>query len=64
MKIVLQALVGAGTRSETVAGESGVLEQGLLEATGPMVELSGDLPQQKGLQEENGLQAQTAISQR
>ena len=32
----------------------GVLEQGLLEAAGPIVYLSGDLPQHKGMREEEG----------
>ena len=37
-------------------------EQGLLKATGPVVDLFGDLPQHEGLREEEGPQAQTATS--
>ena len=38
-------------------------EQGLLEVPGPIVDLSEDLPQQKGFRKEEGPQARTATSQ-
>ena len=38
-----------GQRQEVVTVGGVAPEQGLLEAAGPMVDLSGDLPQQEGL---------------
>ena len=44
----------------TVGG--GTPKQGLLEVASPVVNLSRDLPQHKGLREEEGPRAQTATS--